>query len=337
MNDIPSYQGKVSSVHVALWRGTYEINGIKFFHLRGSENEPLFSADQVRISLDWRALFHGRIVSKIAFESPHLQFIERKTKANSQTQVDKSWQDKAKSLYPFQLNRIQVRNGLLRYKDETSNPKINLFLSDLNGEAENISNVTREADALPSRAHAAARILDSGRFELEAKFNVFTRLPLAEIHAKIRGLSLTKANPFALAYGDFDFNKGILDVTTELSVNQKTYKGYVKTLASSVEVLDHSSERKKGEPLTHYLWEGLVAAVIHIFKNHPTDTFAAKIPFETERDKVKIDTWATIGSILRNTFVKALSPQYEENFQHAEKEKAYLREHSSVSGSTESR
>lgn len=321
LDSIPGYYGYVEDVDIALWRGAYSLNKIGLVKKNGKEDEPLFSADAIDLSVDWRALLHMKLVSRIRLEHPKLQFVQRKTKESSQTSVDGSWQDKVMKLVPLQINQFRISDGLVRYKDETKAPKINLYFSNLDLHATNISNAVRKDKNLPSTIELSALLLKSGKLSLDGHADFLAEPMEADIRAKIRALDLKELNEFTKAYGGFDFEKGRFDLTTELAATKKAYSGYVKTIAREVDVVDFSKERKEGDSIGHLLWEGMVGGLMEIFTNQKRDQFAARIPISGSREEVAIGSWSTIGSVLSNAFIQALSPKFEDKEQLKAEEK----------------
>jgi hypothetical protein len=338
LDSIHGYYGHVADVDVALWRGAYKIKGMEIVKTNGNEREPFFSANLIEISVDWDALLNRRLQTKISMIRPMLQFIERGSKATSQTSVDSSWQDAVKGMVPLRINRFIIKDGLVRYKDETSSPKMNIFFDQLDLAADNIDNAAHSGDRLPSDIEMSARLLKSGRTKLNARMNFLAKPMEADIKASIRDLDLKEINNFSKVYGNFDFEKGAFSLTLELAATKARYEGYAKTLMKGVQVLDWAKERKEGKSVGHLLWEGMVGAIMDVFKNHGRDQFAARIPISGSRKEVAIDKWATVGSILRNTFVQAMSPTFEDsvNFREVAKKPTPIAEDkkSSTSGST---
>ena len=313
LNEIPGYYGHVDKIHVALWRGAYEIVGVQLLKKQGRAEEPFFAAERVSISVDWSALLQRRLLTSVVLQSPQLRFVQRKTEASSQTSVDESWQKKVYKLIPFDINRFTIYNGYVGYEDKTSEPKINLYFQNVSLRAENISNATRMNSPLPSNVDLQALLLASGLTTLNAKVNFLSEPIDADLKTSIRNLDIRKINNFANAYGRFDFKSGRFQMAMELAASKTQYKGYVKTLLQKVDVLEWKKERQAGRTVPHLVWEGLVGAIIDIFKNHGRDQFAARIPISGSRDKMNFGKWAAVGSILRNAFVKALSLQFEDS------------------------
>jgi hypothetical protein len=316
LDGIEGMYGHVDDVDVKLWRGAYVMEGVKLVKVNGSEREPFFESQRVSISIDWASVLRGRLVSEISLLKPKLQFIQRKSKAASQTSVDESWQRQVQKLYPFQINKFRIENGFVRYKDETSNPKINLYAADLDLWADNISNTLKSDDKLPSSADFNGKLLGSGALKAKAKFSMFTEPLEFDFNGALAHLDLREINNFAKAYGKFDFEKGRFDMAMELAANKTKFKGYAKTVVSGADVLNWNKDKKEGDSIGHMIWEGMAGSLIDIFENQRRDQFAARIPISGSRKEVKLDSWAAIGTILQNAFIKVISPDLEDSVEY---------------------
>ncbi|HXE41504.1 MAG TPA: hypothetical protein VN516_00665, partial [Candidatus Baltobacteraceae bacterium] len=62
------YAGSVGDIHVALWRGAYQINNINIQKRNGKVKDPFFSSPLMDLSIEWSALFHHRVVGKVYME-----------------------------------------------------------------------------------------------------------------------------------------------------------------------------------------------------------------------------------------------------------------------------
>lgn len=313
LDSIPGYYGSIDDIDVALWRGAYATHGLKLLKVNGNEREPFFAVKTVNIQLDWRALLNAKIKTKIELVNPELQFIVRETKAASQTGIDESWQKKVQKLYPFEINTFSMVDGLVRYRDVTSKPKVNIYFHSLDLKADNISNATRSKERLPSDVTLAGGFLETGKVRANMKLNALSEPFEADLNAGIRGLDLKEINDFTNAYAGFDFEKGTLQVTTEVAATTDAYKGYAKTILKNVDVLDYSKERKEGDSMTDLAWEGLVGGVMEIFENQKRDQFAARIPLSGPRTDLSFGSWAAVVSIVKNAFYKAIDPKLEDS------------------------
>ena len=55
----------------------------------------------------------------------------------------------------------------------------------------------------------------------------------------------------------------------------------------------------------------LAGGVLAVFKNHPADRFATRIPITGNLKDPKLSSWEALVAILRNTLVEAFQPQLE--------------------------
>ena len=99
--------------------------------------------------------FNGKVVAEIEVEKPVLNFVKGPTKATSQTSIDKDWTVVVDKLIPFKLNRFQINNGEIHYRDFHSSPKVDILAKNVQILAQNLTNAKGEKDTLPSTVKAS--------------------------------------------------------------------------------------------------------------------------------------------------------------------------------------
>src|SRR5690606_39605074 len=57
LDNIPEYKGSIEDVDINLWRGAYQIQGVKLLKTTGKIPVPFFSADEIDLSVEWGAIF----------------------------------------------------------------------------------------------------------------------------------------------------------------------------------------------------------------------------------------------------------------------------------------
>src|SRR4051812_4605957 len=70
LNSIEGYEGSIESLDIDLYRGAYRIHTLKLFKSNGHIPTPFLDLQTVDLSIEWDALFHGRIVSNADIEHP---------------------------------------------------------------------------------------------------------------------------------------------------------------------------------------------------------------------------------------------------------------------------
>ncbi|HEV7231042.1 MAG TPA: hypothetical protein VGO45_06935, partial [Bacteroidia bacterium] len=116
-------------------------------------------------------------------------------------------------------------------------------------------------------------------------------------------------NDFLFAYAKVKVNKGTFGLYSEIAAKGGSFKGYSKPIIKDIEI-DRSAQEDK--TLLQKLWAGVVAGAAWVLTNSEKDQVATKIPIEGKFNQPSVDIWSTIGSLLKNAFIQALSPSFEE-------------------------
>jgi hypothetical protein len=309
LQTIPGYTGHVDDIDVALIRGAYTIKTIKLDKKGGKIPVPFFSAETIDLSVEWAAIFHRRLVGKIIVIHPIINFAKGPTEATSQTEIKtQSWTKVVGDLMPLKINRFEIFNGEVHYRDFYSEPKVNIYATDIHILAENLSNAKRQPKELPSTVEATAAGVYGGHANLHMKLNALDSVPTFDVKAELVDMDITKLNDFLSAYGKFDVRKGTISIYTEAAAKDGKIKGYTKPIIKDLRVVNW--EKDKPHPLK-LAWEALIGAVNWVVKNKSKDQLATRVDFEGDLKDPDISTWYIIGQMLRNGFIQALYPSLE--------------------------
>ncbi len=320
LSSIPDYTGSIGDVDLNLWRGAYKIQDLKLLKTTGKVPVPFFSADEMDLSVEWGALFEGSVVGKITLYKPKLNFVSGPTKEQSQQSIDTSWTDKVKQLFPLKINRFEIINGEVHFRNFHSDPKVNIYLDNIYAAATNLTNSKDLSKSLVASIEAKGNAMRSGHFILKAHIDPYAKEPTFDLAAKLSNVDLVKLNNFIKAYGKFDVQSGTFELVAEFAAAKGKFRGYVKPFFKNMKVLSLKEDIKN--PLKLF-WEAIVGAVTGLFKNKETNQLAAKIPFSGSFDNPSADIWSTMGSVLENAFIRALIPRIEgtENIKKVENQK----------------
>src|SRR5688500_4672198 len=86
LDQLEGYSGRVEDIDNSLWRGSYQIQGIRIVKSNGRIPMPFFAADELDISVEWGALFDGDIVAEIDLHRPKLNFVKGPTPKTTQVE-----------------------------------------------------------------------------------------------------------------------------------------------------------------------------------------------------------------------------------------------------------
>ena len=316
LSHIPDYRGNVESVGIALWRGAYFLERVKVVKLAGNhKEEPFFFARSIDFSIAWREIFKGKFVSDIVVNGGRLNFVKAPSPENSQLAADRRWQAPIKDIFPIDITYLEINEGYLRYRDETTSPVVDIDVMNMKVVATGLRNRPAETrTALPASLTVTGDSIGRGKLTIKAAGEPLADRPHFELHVRFEDVSLAALNQFLLAYGNVDVKSGVLKVYFEMAARDGHYEGYVKPFFANVQFYDISKEHGS---LGHKIWQVIAGALVNLFKSSPQKEFALRVPFAGDFNKVDVGTWPSIVSMLHNAFVKALPAGFETGIRSA--------------------
>jgi hypothetical protein len=308
-SELPGYTGHVDAIHFALIRGAYQIEGFYLDKMDSALKKwtPFASVELIDLSMEWGALLHGKLVGQLFFESPVINFVKDRVEPKQVVEDSSTFQQLLDFGMPLDVNRFEIQNGSVHYKDPYSDPVVDVSMKNIYVLGENLQNTVDPLQLLPSSVLADADVY-GGKVHLDVKLNLLKRYPTFDLQAEVKHLDLPGLNSFFKAYGKFTVEKGDFSVYSEVASKDGGFKGYVKPLIKDLKILGPDD---KDENVLVRLWEGILEAVAWIFKNKPHDQLATKIPLEGRYNNPRPDIIYTIFQILRNAFIEALNPSLD--------------------------
>jgi hypothetical protein len=311
LKDMPEYYGHVDDLSLGILRGAYAIHDVyldKQDSLTG-DRFPFVAADNVDLSIEWRALFRGRVVGEIIVDRPIIRFTKEHVEPQEVAQDTVILADLLDDMMPISINRFEVRNGSFQFRDPTTSPEVFLAMENIRLVAENLSTVRDEDMLLPASVTMFANVY-GGTFDLDMELDPLAEEPTFDMAVEIVGTDLTLFNEFFQAYGNFDIEQGTFGMFTELAAKDGSFLGYVKPVIEELRVLGPKDREK---PLGEQIWQGLIALGTSLIRNPQEDRIATRIPLEGDLEDPNIRTWYAVIDLLRNAFISALEPQLDQD------------------------
>ncbi len=307
--NMPGYRGHIEDIDISLYRGAYKIDSIylhQYDSLSGKET-PFFTASLIDLSVEWKALFHGSIVGELEFEKPVIRFTKDKVEPKDVAKDSTDFRKLLKDFMPLKVNRFAISNGDIRYRDNTSTPKVDIAMTNVEIVARNLKNSYDSAALLPATVTASANVYE-GTLVFNMKLNPLAEQPTFDMNAELKNTNLVLLNDFFKAYAKADVNKGTFGLYTEVAAKEGAFTGYVKPLIKDLDVLGHEDRK---DNIFQKMWEAIAGGVGKVFRNQPKEQVATKIPFEGRLDDPKANIWITIENTLENAFIRAIQPSLD--------------------------
>jgi hypothetical protein len=320
--DIPGYYGQVDDIDIALLRGAYVINGMYLNKGTAESQVPFLNFPKTDISIEWKSLFHGKIVSEIIMASPEVVYVfEDQKDSQGDADVD-DWTKALTDLVPIDINHFEVHDGKLAFVQLSADPNIDLQINQLNLTADNLRNVVEKERILPSPIRASGVSIGQGKVSLEGNMNLVKEIPDMDLSFSLENADVTALNDFTNYYAGLDFDKGTFGVYSEVAIADGHLIGYVKPLLTNTKLIG------EGDNFLEVLWEGFVGLFKFILKNQGTDTLATKVPIEGDLNNVEAGVWPTVLNIFKNAWIKAFQGEVDNdiNYKDAFKEGEITRE-----------
>lgn len=317
LDQLEGYTGTVEDIDLHLYRGAYVIDSVSILKTGDSIPVPFMASEKVDISVQWDALFKGRIVAKIVLTNPHLNFAVAPGKDEKVKQTGKGvkWLEEFRSFSPLKMNKIEVINGKVSYRDITTKPKVDVKIDSLHILIKNLSNVQKVTDSLPSSIDASGIVMESGSFDLNAKVDILKEVPDVDLNFKIEGVPLVEFNDFLRVYSNTNAEAGVFNLYAEALVNDGAIDGYVKPVIDNAKIINWDQEN---EELTDKLWETLVAGVAEIFENEKKERIATKMPFTGTLEQTDAGIWIGVWETISNAFFEALEKELDYSIDYGE-------------------
>jgi hypothetical protein len=307
--NLHGYYGQIRDLDLALYRGAYKVKHI-YLHKKDTvtgEQTEFFDCPLVDLSVHWRALMKGKIAGELEFEDPTLRFVKEKVEPKQVVRDSSDFRKMLDNFMPLDVNRFEIKNGVVKYIDQFSNPAVDIYMHSVNIRAENLTNVQSEA-VLPSTVVASANIY-GGTLDFSMRLDPLANDPTFDMDAELRNTYLPQLNNFFKAYGKFDVSRGNFGLFAEAAASNGEFVGYVKPVIKDLKVI---GPEDKNDPLYQKFWENIVGGAGLIFRNYRHNQVATKIPMKGTFNNTRVGIITGVLEILRNAFIQALRPSIDE-------------------------
>ncbi len=225
------YVAAVDDVDLKLWRGAYQVEGIRIRHAGAPEGEP----DWVRIrsldlSLAWGSLFRGTVVAEAALRQPVLHLRPEAEEAEEAAD-ERHWMERLQTFLPFRLDRIAVHEGTLEWAGRADTT---VSITDIEAVARNVANSRQLASAQPAVLELRGKVMESGSLRVNATMNPFSAAPTFSLDLRATDLALAELSPFLRGFGNLDVEGGTLDLFGQVESADGAYGGFVRPVFEDV-------------------------------------------------------------------------------------------------------
>lgn len=315
--DIPGFYGHVEDIDISLIRGAYVIDSLYLNKVDAGSEVPFIKLEETDISVEWKSLFQGRIVSEIVLTRPQFIYVFEDQVQDEAADPDiDDWTKALTDLVPIDINNLKIIDGKAAFVQLTADPNIDLNLNQINLNATNLRNVLRTERELPSQVTATAVSIGQGRFKLDGKMDLVKEIPDMDISFSLQDANVTALNDFTNYYAGIDFAEGSFNVFSEMAIANGFLTGYIKPLLKDSKLI--SAEQ---DSFLNTLWEGFVGFFKFVLKNKGNNTLATKVPLEGDLNNVSTKVWPSIYNVFKNGWIQAFKGVVDNDVTYEDAEK----------------
>ena len=301
---IGEYAGRVDDVDIALIRGAYVLRGLTIVKPSASTQTPFLQVPRIDVSLQWKALWHGRIVGELELTNPVLNLVQGEREHDSQLGTGVNWPAKVRELFPFDFNRVTVTDGLVTFRAPGIDVAQSLTLGDLQMTVLNLANVVPENREAFADITLAGNVMGSAPVTLLGRIDPNAAMPTFDVDLSLERAHLVDVNPWLRRFLNVDAEKGAFSMYVELAASEGRFRGYVKPILADPDLF---AIDEPADNVFQKVWEALVDLAAKVFENRQEKQVATAIPLSGELDDPRADVLATIVNLLRNAFVGAFT------------------------------
>lgn len=316
--DIPGYYGQVSDIDISLLRGAYVIDNLYLDKIDAGSKVPFIRLEETDISIEWKSLFKGRVVSEIIMNRPQFIYVFEDQQQDETEDPDlEDWTKALTDLVPIAINNLKIIDGKAAFVQLTADPNIDLNLNQINLNATNLRNVVRNNNELPSELKGTAVSIGQGRVTLNGKMDLVKQIPDMDMSFALEDANVKSLNDFTNYYAGVDFAEGHFSMFSEIAIADGFLTGYVKPLLKDSKLISATQDG-----FLNTLWEGFVGFFKFVLKNKGNNTLATKIPLSGDLNAVETKVWPSVLNIFKNGWIEAFKGVIDNDVTYEDAEKA---------------
>jgi hypothetical protein len=307
--DMGEYEGRVADIELSLLRGGYVLRNLEIVKRDAPPDTPAFATiPAMDLAVQWRALFRGQAVGEVVMHEPVLNLVQGPSDEEQQLGTGVNWPQEIRDLFPFRLNLVEARNGLVTFNAPGISTNDSLTMRDFQMQLRNLTNVQDIEEPAYAELDVRGGIMGNAPLVLTGRIDPNEMTPTFDIDMSLEGARLVDVNPWLREFLKVDAEMGVFSMYSELAAAEGRFEGYVRPILENPKFFD--SETDSQGPFRK-AWEALVNVAAKVLENRQEEQVATQIPLRGEVEDPDVDLLTTIVNLLRNAFVAAFSHSLE--------------------------
>jgi hypothetical protein len=304
LREAEGIRGDFHSVHVTVFPPGYQIRRIKLVEHPGDDwKHPLFYAERVVATLDMSELLHARVAARARLDEPKIVISNRGKKEEKKSAGVPDVRDALERALPARVNRIEVRDGEILYRDLTAPRDPQIWVHELEIAVENIATREERTGGRPVTVSGSAKLGRSGDITLFVSANPFAKKLEFAGKCSVEGWKAAELFDLIEPKTDLQTPEGTINVFTEFKSAGGMITGGVKPVLKNVKI--RPTEDDFGNKLKAWVAD----KGLRLFSDRVPDrnAVATVVPIKGRLDDPDIQLWPAVIGVIRNAFVEGIS------------------------------
>src|SRR5262245_923437 len=305
--DMGEYRGTISGVELHLLAGGYVLRDLTIVEVDGTTETPFCAMPAMDLTLQWRALFRGQAVGEVVMHDAVLNFVQGPSDEQQQLGTGVNWPQEIRDLFPFRLNVVEARNGLVTFRAPGISTDDSLTIRDFQMRLRNLTNVQDVAEPAFAEIDVRGGMMGNAPVTLTGRIDPNEAKPTFDVDFSLEGARLVDVNPWLREFLKADAEMGVFSMYAELAAAEGRFEGYARPILEDPKFV----AKHEDEGPVRKAWEGLVNLAAKILENKQEEQVATQIPLRGELNDPDVDILTSMVNLLRNAFVAAFSHSLE--------------------------
>jgi membrane protein len=284
------------------------VRGLTLSAPNGRTPEHRIEVGSIAINGQWKALVTGKLVACLRIDSPRLivnlngihQPNNSKSAADTGQADGQSWQERVKQLPRFRVTSAVLTDGKIHIVGVAGETRAEIGFDRVNLRAENLTNSTDLAPTLLAKVSAEARVVTTGRLQLQAQGYPLAALPTFNADLSSSDIDLTELHNVIEKAAEIDVRRGVLGLYVEAAAADGQIRGYAKPVFDHLEL---EPPRQSGFVAHLKVWAA--KALVWLGRNKRKDRIATRLDFEGSINDPDLDITDAVLRFIRNAFSTA--------------------------------
>ncbi len=305
--------GSVADVDLGILDGGYTIHGINIRQAGDKKDFPLIVADKIEISIFWRALLKGRLVTEISIVNPTIGLYDRpqdKVIENQAIINEKTWLGLARELTPFDIDKLTIINGSIAIDAEAQLKRTEFSIDNIQMLVTDI--VISKNSATLAKAQLSGDIQNQAKVTLTAEFDPNTSKPTFDVNLEMAKLPVSYFKSLMEFYAPFDFEAGEIDLACELKSQAGEVEGYIQIGFYELDVFSWREDiiNDDANPLRP-IFDAIGGVLVSVLEKGDRNLLATRVDIKGSLDNPKISIIDAFAAMLRNAFIETYDLKLE--------------------------